>query len=61
MCRSRGGGGGGGAGGPDPPTLKNHKIIGFFSNTDPDPLKNHKAAKPAFYKQFIYAIQASLV
>ena len=28
--------------------LKNHKNIGFLSNTDPDPLKNHKATKPAF-------------
>ena len=30
----------GGAGGPDPPSLKNHKNIGFSSNTGPDPLKN---------------------
>ena len=37
----------GGTGGPDPP-LKNHKNIGFLSNTGPDPLKNHKATKPAF-------------
>ena len=29
--------GGGGAGGPDP--LKNHKNIGFLSNTGLDPLK----------------------
>ena len=35
-----------GTGGPDP--LKNHKNIGFPSNTGPDPLKNHKATKPAF-------------
>ena len=28
--------------------LKNHKNIGFLSNTDPDPLNNHKAAQPAF-------------
>ena len=28
--------------------LKNHKNIGFISDTGPDPLKNHKAAKPAF-------------
>ena len=34
------------AGGPDP--LKNHKNIGFLSNTGPDPIKNHKATKPAF-------------
>ena len=26
--------------------LKNHKNIGFLSNTGPDPLKNHKATKP---------------
>ena len=24
--------------------LKNHKNIGFLSNTDPDPLKNHQAS-----------------
>ena len=28
--------------------LKNHKNIGFLSNTSPDPLKNCKATKPAF-------------
>ena len=37
---------GGGTGGPY--LLKNHKNIGFLSNTGPDPLKNHKATKPAF-------------
>ena len=40
--------GGGGVAGPDPSPLKNHKNIGFLSNTGPDPLKNHKATKPAF-------------
>ena len=30
------------------PPLKNHKNIGFLSNTGPDPLENHKASKPAF-------------
>ena len=41
--------GGGGQGGPDPPPpLKNHKHIGFLSNTGLNPLKNHKATKPAF-------------
>ena len=35
-----------GTGGPDP--LKNHKNIGFLSNTGLDPSKNHKATKPAF-------------
>ena len=33
--------GGGGAWGPEP--LKNHKNIGFHSNTGLDPLKKHKA------------------
>ena len=42
MCGSRGGDRGSG------PPLKNHKNIGFLSNTNPDPLKNHKAAKLAF-------------
>ena len=40
------GGSRGGTGGPDP--LKNHKNIGFLSNTGSDPLKNHKATKPTF-------------
>ena len=31
---------------PPPPPLKNHKNIGFLSNTGPDPMKNHKATKP---------------
>ena len=30
----------GGGGQRSGPTLKNHKNIGFSSNTDPDPLKN---------------------
>ena len=34
--------------GPPPPPLKNHKEIGFLSNTGPDPLEKHKATKPAF-------------
>ena len=37
---------GGGTGGPDP-QLKNHKNIGFLSNSGLDPLKDHKATKPA--------------
>ena len=33
-----------------PSSLKNHKHIGFLSNTGPDPLNNHKVAtKPAFF------------
>ena len=48
MTRSVMGGsrGGQGVGGLDP--LKNHKNIGFLSNTGSDPLKIHKATKPAF-------------
>ena len=37
---------GGGTGGKDP--LKNHKTIGFISNTGPEPLENKKATKPVF-------------
>ena len=44
MRGSRGGGGGRGSG----PSLKNHKNIGFLSNTGMDPLKNHKPTKQAF-------------
>ena len=33
---------------PPPPTLKKHKVIGFFGNTGPYPLKYYKATKPAF-------------
>ena len=28
--------------------LKNHKSIGFLSNSGPDPLENHKITMPAF-------------
>ena len=38
---------GGGGRGPDPP-LKNHKNIGFLSNSGPDPQKNFEATEPAF-------------
>ena len=38
----------GGDRGSRPPPLKNHKNIGFSSNTGPDPLKNRKATKSAF-------------
>ena len=38
--RFQGGGGGGRGSGPTPPPLKNHKNIGFSSNTGPYPLKN---------------------
>ena len=50
MCGSRGGGGGGGGGGEQGVwiPLKNHKNIGFLSNTGPNPLINHKAIKPVF-------------
>ena len=44
MHGSRGGGGGGGGGEQEVQNpLKNHKNIGFLSNTGPDPLKNLKA------------------
>ena len=36
-----------GTGDPHPPPLKNHKNIGFFSDTGPDSLKNLKGTKPA--------------
>ena len=41
-------GGGGDAWGPDPLPLKNHKNIGFLSNSGPDPLKNYTATVSAF-------------
>ena len=41
MRIQRGGGGVTGAPCPPPPPPKNHKNIGFSSNTGPDPLKNH--------------------
>ena len=44
--RMRMGGFRGGPWGLDPP-LKNHKTIGFSSNTGMDLLKNHKVTKPA--------------
>ena len=31
-----------------PPSLKNHKHIGFLRNTGPDPTENHKDNKQAF-------------
>ena len=37
----------GGRGGPDS-LLKNHKRIGFLSETGLDPLKTHKATQSAF-------------
>ena len=41
--------GGGGVGmGSGPPPLKNHKNIGFLSNTGLHPMKSHKATKLAF-------------
>ena len=46
-------GGGGGGGGHTP--LKNHKNIGFLSNTGPDPLKNHKTTKQVFNVRLSFA------
>ena len=48
MHGSKGGGGGGGDRGTP---LKNHKNIGFLSNTGPDPLKNHIATKFGRHRQ----------
>ena len=39
---------GGGGAGVRPPPPKNHKNIGFLSNSSPDPLKNYEATDPAF-------------
>ena len=38
----------GGRGSVPPPPPKNHKTIGFPSNSRPNPLKNLKVPKPAF-------------
>ena len=38
----------GGTGGPADPSLKNHKNIGFLSNSGPDPLKRTKLPSQAF-------------
>ena len=32
-----------------PPSLKNHKNIGFLSNPGPDPFKNYEATEPELY------------
>ena len=34
--------------GSGPPSLKNHKNIGFLSNPGSDPLKNYEAVEAAF-------------
>ena len=39
---------GGGGDRQSPAPVKNHKSIGFLSNTGTDPLKNLKTTKPAF-------------
>ena len=49
----------GGTGGPDP--LKNHKKIGFHSNSGPDPMKNHKAIEPAFNVWLSSACQGNAI
>ena len=38
----------GGTGGQDPPTLKNHRNIGYLCSTGQDNPNNQKATKPAF-------------
>ena len=44
-----------GSGGPDP--LKNHKNIGFLSNSGPDALQNYEATEPAFNVELSSACQ----
>ena len=58
--RIQSGGGDRGSGLPPPP-LKNHKTIGFLSNSGPDPLKNHAATKPAFNAGLTSARQRAVV
>ena len=41
--------------------LKNHKNIGFLSNTGLDPLSNHKANKPAFNVGSPLALQQNAI
>ena len=41
------------------PPLKNHKAIGFLSNTGPDPMEHHKATKLAFHSMLVYHRPAS--
>ena len=49
-------------GGPDPPPpLRNHKNIGFLSNTDPDLLENLIATKSAFNVGLSSARQRSTI
>ena len=55
-CQSRGDPEGGVAGGWDP-ALKNHKTIGFLSNTSPDHIKIHKL--PSQYSMLGHYRQAS--
>ena len=50
-------GGNRGSGSP----LKNHKNMGFLSNTGPDPLKNHKATKSAFNFEPLSAHQRNTI
>ena len=46
---------------PPPPPLKNHKNIGFLSNTGPDPLECYKATEPAFNVRLSSAHQRKAV
>ena len=46
LCGSRGGGGGGRWDRESGPPLKNHKNMGFLSNSGPDPLENYAATEP---------------
>ena len=53
-------GGGGGGGGWIQIALKNHKTLGFLSNTGPEPLKNHMASSIG-YKASIQCVIGQLV
>ena len=47
-------------GGPSPPPLKNHKSIGFLSNTGPDLLNNHKATSHFRIRRFTCCLNMGL-
>ena len=47
--------------GSGPPPLKNHKNIGYLSNTGLDPLENHKVTKLAFNVGPLSACQSNAI
>ena len=50
-----------GKGGSAPHRLKNHKTMGFLSNTGSDTLEIHKAAKPTFNVEPSSARQRNII